>query len=459
MKYLCSILLLQSFSILLLGQSATNFSQKIDAYLQEMKTQKGLNGVVLVAQKGQPIYKKAFGLADESTKRPLNTDAPFYLGSIAKQFTTMGIMMLKEAGKLSYDDPLSTFFPDYPAYAKAITIRHLMTHTSGIKDQYNLGIYKKGLTNQDVYKTLTQQTLNFLPGEEWKYSNGGYVLLAMIIEKVSGQSLADFMEAHIFKPLAMDGAYVVHPTTKHAENRAIGFSSKAVGEDKAMFNDYEIYTTGAGGIYASVDDLLKWDQALYTQKLVSKATLKEAFKSAVLNNGTSTNYGFGWAIDEANGLVGHTGSLSGFRNFIDRDTINNITLIALTNNTATYRNDLRSGLQDLVLPKTPEQLAQAQLDAYNGHDLEAFLKPYAEDVKVYQFPDKLQYEGKTKMRETYQFLKNTPDLHCELLNRIIEGNTVIDHENVTVSKDRPPFKAVAIYKIRDGKIAEVYFIQ
>lgn len=107
----------------------------------------------------------------------------------------------------------------------------------------------------------------------------------------------------------------------------------------------------------------------------------------------------------------------------------------------------------------PEQLAQAQLDAYNGHDLEAFLKPYAEDVKVYQFPNTLQFEGKATMRENYQFLEKTPDLHCELVNRIVEGNTVIDHENVTVSKDRPPFKAIAIYKIKDGKIAEVYFIQ
>ena len=106
-----------------------------------------------------------------------------------------------------------------------------------------------------------------------------------------------------------------------------------------------------------------------------------------------------------------------------------------------------------------EQLAQAQLDAYNGHDLTAFLEPYAEDVKVYQFPNTLQYEGKETMRQVYQFLKNTPDLHCKLVNRIVEGNTVIDHEDVTIDKDKPPFKAIAIYKIKDGKIAEVYFIQ
>ncbi len=107
----------------------------------------------------------------------------------------------------------------------------------------------------------------------------------------------------------------------------------------------------------------------------------------------------------------------------------------------------------------PEQLAQAQLDAYNGHDLEAFLKPYAEDVKIYRFPNTLTLEGKTAMREQYQFIEKNPNLHCKLVNRIVEGNTVIDHENVTVGKDKQPIKAIAVYKIKDGKIAEVYFIQ
>ncbi len=112
-----------------------------------------------------------------------------------------------------------------------------------------------------------------------------------------------------------------------------------------------------------------------------------------------------------------------------------------------------------LTPDSPEQLAQKQLNAYNGHDLEAFLAPYAEDVKVYTFPNKLNFEGKEMMRKNYQFIEQTPDLHCELVNRIVEGNTVIDHELVTVSKDKPTFNAVAIYKIKDGKIAAVYFIQ
>lgn len=136
-----------------------------------------------------------------------------------------------------------------------------------------------------------------------------------------------------------------------------------------------------------------------------------------------------------------------------------VTLISISAFTTPQTSSEKAPKEIKLGKSLPEQLAQAQLDAHNGHDLEAFLAPYAEDVKVYQFPDKLQYEGKATMRKTYQFLKTTPDLHCELVNRIVEGNTVIDHENVTFSKDRPPFKAIAIYKIKDGKIAEVYFIQ
>ena len=116
-------------------------------------------------------------------------------------------------------------------------------------------------------------------------------------------------------------------------------------------------------------------------------------------------------------------------------------------------------IEERLVENSPEQLAQQQLNAYNGHNLEAFLAPYAEDVKVYTFPNKLNFEGKETMRKNYQFIEQNRELHCELVNRIVEGNTVIDHEKVTVSKDRPPFNAVAIYKIKDGKISEVYFIQ
>ena len=111
-----------------------------------------------------------------------------------------------------------------------------------------------------------------------------------------------------------------------------------------------------------------------------------------------------------------------------------------------------------LVPPSPAELAQQQLNAYNGHNLEAFLAPYAEDVKVFTFPNKLDFQGKETMRKNYQFIEQNPDLHCELVNRIVEGNTVIDHERVTFSKDKPPIKAIAIYKIKNGKIAEVYFV-
>jgi imidazolonepropionase-like amidohydrolase len=293
----------------------------------------------------------------------------------------MGIMILKKEGKLDYEDSLSKYFPQFPSYAEQISIKQLMNHTSGIKDQYKLGIYKKGLTNQEVFNVLITKELDFKPGTKYRYSNGAYVLLAMIIEKVSGQPLQDFMKQQIFIPLGMKKTYVVHPKTKHLKDRAIGFSTKKVA-DNAMGNDYELYTTGAGGIYSTVTDLLKWDQALYTDQLVPQSYLKEAFQVTPLKNGAISDYGYGWGIIEKDKIVGHTGSLNGFRNVIERDIVNNRSIIALTNNTADYRNDLRDGLRKILKEYAPIILKNGNIiDVENGKVIKN-QHLYIEDGKI-----------------------------------------------------------------------------
>lgn len=323
-------------------------AQKIDKYMQKLHEIGQYNGTVLVAENGQVIYKNAFGYADFATKRKLRTDSPFYLGSVSKQFTTMAVMMLAEEGRLSYDDSLHIYFPDFPEYGRGVTIRHLMTHTSGIADHFSLGIYRPGLNNADVYEALNRQSaLAFAPGEKYAYSNGGYVLLAMIVEKVSGQSLHRFMKKNIFKPLKMRNSLVFHPKSGKIRARALGH--KATGEP----DDYVIFTTGAGGLYSTIEDLLKWDQALYTDRLVSPATLAEAFEAYQLKDGTLTDYGFGWRIgtnNQGGKIVGHSGSLNGFRTFIERDLQNRRTILLLTNHT------------NLQLKRIVEALWQIQSD-------------------------------------------------------------------------------------------------
>lgn len=322
-----SILLLFAvgFSYTGIAQSkADNFEQ-----LLSFSHKHGMfNGCLLIAENGRVIYTGAFGLANKETDEPLNTESAFYLASVSKQLTAMAIMILETQGKLSFEDKLSKFFPEFPDYADKISIDHLLTHTSGIPDYFSLGIYKPDLTNKDVLETLIKQKhLEFEPGEKYSYSNGGYVLLSLIVEQASDEPFHAFLKKNVFEPLGMERSLVFDESKPHIVNRAAGYS----GDGKRA--DYEILTTGDGGIYSTVEDLYKWDRALYSNKLISNKDLQKAFTPRVLTNGRSTNYGYGWMIKSRSQekTVFHGGSLSGYRTFIERQLESENTIIVLSN--------------------------------------------------------------------------------------------------------------------------------
>lgn len=330
---------------------------KVDSLMQHMYKNGMFNGTVLVTENGEITYKNAFGLADREENRELTTTSRFYLASVSKQFTCMGIMILKEKGLLSYDDTLHKYFPEFPDFAKNITIRHMMNHTSGIPDHYRLNAYKKGLTNNDVLEVLLNHgKLDFQPGERYSYSNGGYVLLSMIAAKASGQPFSTFMKEHIFDKLEMNNTLVFDESDPQIENRAKGYNALN------SLDDYEIFTTGAGGMYSNVNDLYTWDQALYTEKLVSFETMIEAFSPAELNNGETSPYGFGWGInrDGEKLIVNHSGGMNGYRTFIRRYVDDKKSYILLSNNGDAIEmgglnnalNSILSG-KDFTLPKAP----------------------------------------------------------------------------------------------------------
>ena len=201
-------------------------------------------------------------------------------------------MILEEKGKLSYDDKLSDYFPEFPEYAKNITIHHLLTHTSGIFDYFKKRQYRNNLTNDDVLKFLTKQSeTDFEPGTEFSYSNSGYVLLSLIIERVTKIPYHKFLKENIFVPLGMENTLVFDESKPEVPNRAVGYKSNG------KLNDYKILTTGDGGIYSTIEDLFLWDQALYTNKIVSKETLKSGYKPVKLTNGEKKNYGYGWGLE------------------------------------------------------------------------------------------------------------------------------------------------------------------
>ncbi|KIO77900.1 hypothetical protein TH53_07040 [Pedobacter lusitanus] len=311
--------------------SCTNRSkhEQIDRTIKNFYDKGAFNGAILVAERGRIVYDTAMGSADFIKKRHLDTSAVFYLASLSKQFTAMGIMLLEQEGKLAYQDTLGKYFPELPAFTHQISIRNLLNHTSGLPDYFeSANLVKPGLSNVQVFSWLgKQRKLNFSPGSKYLYSNTGYVLLAMIIEKLSHKSFSQFMKQMIFEPLEMQHTLVFDQQKIVIRNRALGFDANK------KIDDYAILTSGDGGIFSTTHDLFKWDQALYSGVLINQSKLSEAYQKAKLKNGNYSDYGFGWNIKEnqADHAVYHTGELNGYQTFIYRDINRHHTIIILTN--------------------------------------------------------------------------------------------------------------------------------
>jgi len=304
------------------------------------------SGVVLVASKGKPLYHKAFGYRNFETKVPLDTTDVFELASVSKQFTAMIIMMLKEDGLLTYDDPLEKFLPELP-YSN-ITIRHLLTHTSGLPDyQAMMDQYwdkSKVAGNEDIliYLKKYQPPVLFQPGEKYEYSNTGYVLLGSIAEHASGKDFIELCRQQIFGPLQMESTDIRSLDEKKAmENFALGHifveeKQRYIRADSFPSSNYTIWLgnrKGPGRISSTSTDLLLWDRALYKNKLVTTQTLQEAFSPMKLTNDSLSWYGFGWMLNKSNPwIVSHTGDNPGYKTKIVRFTEQDKTLILLCNN-------------------------------------------------------------------------------------------------------------------------------
>lgn len=329
-------------------------TKMLDSLFETLNKQGVLNGCILIAEEGKPIYQKAFGYANFATKQLLNNQTVFELASVSKQFTAMAIMQLHEKKKLKYDDDIKKYLPQIPF--DGISIDNLLHHTSGIPDF--LGWDEKQIDishvnyNKDILSAIIQNkpSVNFRPGEQFAYSNINYVLLALIVEKVSGMTFADYLGKNIFTPLNMLNTYVYpqRSVSQKLENYAYGFlyDPKIGGfiiNDSIIGNRYQYYFDGVAGPYgisSTTEDLLKWDQALYTDKLISKEEQGLAYLPSKLNNGKTAAllglpYGFGWLIMPSNETTGkiymHSGGYPGYMTIISRYPDKNKTIIILTN--------------------------------------------------------------------------------------------------------------------------------
>ncbi|NQU86683.1 MAG: beta-lactamase family protein [Mariniphaga sp.] len=335
----------------------------IDKFLSECFSKGFLNGNVLVAEKGKIIYQKAFGISGDES--PLTLESQFRLASVSKQVTAMTIMMLKEKRLLSFEDPVKKYIPELPY--EGATIRHLLNHTSGLPDYVTLleEKWKPELNPDDrnrtvdgieeILKTIVEHKPEglFEAGEKYEYSNTGYVFLAIIIERISGIPLHQLMKENIFDPLEMNNTFLTSPVRKDPlKNRVRGYY---LSEDKKeiVLNDFSFLNSaqGDGEIFSTVNNLYKWDRAQYTEKLISKKTLEEAYTTGVLNNGATTHYGFGLDIGKSKSyktLISHGGGWLGFRTWIGREIDDNNTIIVLTNNSTNHLSVITEGLQNIL---------------------------------------------------------------------------------------------------------------
>ena len=309
-----------------------------------------VNGNVLIAEKGQILYENSFGLANEADSIPLNLETMFELASVSKQFTAMGIVQLRKAGKLSLQDDIRDHLPELDHY-EGITIQHLLTHTSGLPDYMDLAEEHwdrtRIATNEDIIALFQehQPEIEFEPNSSWAYSNTGYLLLGSIMERVSGQSFGDYLSETIFEPLEMDRTIVYRRRyqPEDIDNYADGYLYSPVSEQKFIPDElgpqfYVVYLDGIVGdgmVNSTLHDLLKWDRALHGNSLVTDEEKELIFASYPIDSGEETDYGFGWGIsetDEYQTVVSHSGGWAGYITYIERHLDTDKTIIMLQNN-------------------------------------------------------------------------------------------------------------------------------
>lgn len=311
-----------------------NLETKINSIFSEFNDE--TPGVsVAVRRDNKIIYQRGFGLADLAAKVKIEPKTNFRLASITKQFTALSIMLLENEGELSFDDPIGKFFPKFPVNESEITIQNILQHTSGILDyeNYMSDTLTIPLKDQDVLEILLEQdSTYFPPGTLHKYSNSGYAILALIIEKISGKSYAEFLDENIFTPLGMNNSIAFENGISTISNRAFGYANSDSG---FVFSDQSLTSAvlGDGGIYSSTTDLLKWNESIENATLLKKEKLSLAFQKTQLPDGKVADYGFGWRLDPYRNIERkyHTGSTCGFSNIYMKLPEFNLTVIVLIN--------------------------------------------------------------------------------------------------------------------------------
>lgn len=328
------------------------FRKQLDAFVEtEMREQKVPGVAIAVLHKGEIVVAKGYGLATVEHNVPVTADTIFQSGSVGKMFTAAAVMTAVERGKMKLDEPITTYLPDAPVSWRPITIRHLLTHTSGIPEFGTDFDYRRDYSDDELVKTAYPLPLDFKPGARWNYSNTGYILLGILVKKATGQSYLDILDKQIFKPLGMktargisDGDIVPH--------RASGYQ---LVNDQLKNHDWvspTMNSTADGSLYFSLNDMIAWARGVENGAALSSASWKQIYTPVRLNSGKPYPYGFAWNIAEAGGhpRYHHGGAWQGFRTFYSRYLGDDLSVILLTNSANTKLNTFVDGIAGLWDP-------------------------------------------------------------------------------------------------------------
>lgn len=322
--------------------------QSVDEMFAEYQGTSVPGAIVMVIKDGERVLLETYGMANLEDGIPVRAETNFRLASLTKQFTATAIMMLVERGELSLDDTLTELFDDFPAYGSDITLRHLLQHNSGLIDYESLipADFEGQVSDRDALAMMKEvDRTYFESGTEYRYSNTAYAMMAILIEDRSGLSFAEFLEQTIFSPLGMDNTVAYENGVSLVPNRAFGYT---VEGDNVTFSDQSTTSAvlGDGGVYSSALDYYLWDQALYTDQLLTRESLDAMW------TGNFGDYGFGWRVDTQDGRrrLHHDGSTSGFRNYVIRYPDDRTTVLVLTNRREPDVKPLAEAVARLYLP-------------------------------------------------------------------------------------------------------------
>jgi CubicO group peptidase (beta-lactamase class C family) len=374
-------------------------TSQLDSLFNALHHKNAFNGNVLIAEKGNVIFEKSYGYADESSKRELNAESIFELASVSKQFTAMGILLLEKQGKLKSDDKIAKYIPELGFYGD-ITIANLLNHTSGLPDYMELFEEKwdktKFAINQDIVEMFAthKPELLFKPNEKFDYSNTGYALLGLIIEKASNMSFEDYLKVNIFDPLKMQNTFVYRSRfkPKKIENYAYGYVLDSLGNKaltdsfgKSYLSYYLDGIVGDGMVNSTARDLLIWDRALYTNQFIDDNDRNKLYQSSTTADGKENTYSYGWfgtENDKYGEIVSHSGGWAGYVTFIERHLTNDKTIILLQNNSLPSTKLSTKEVRQILYN---EKIVIEKQRILKSEDLDQYLGVYANE----NFPMKI----------------------------------------------------------------------